>query len=639
MTVDEATVLESQMRPHENSPAPPTADAQDTAVAVVAEALRWLAEKPTVSRHVQAVRQLDAVYREQPALFRPLSVHVLRNFTLEPMEPLLKIAAYRHGTHLSVSYSGYDPLATLDADSAFHAGPDAVVVALRLEEFAPSLARNLLDTPPDAVLELANGVIETVVSFVNRVRATTGASIFVHNFETPIAPIAGLADSQDPRGQANLVRRMNVSLAEALVSVDGAYVLDIDGIFSSLGRHNCYDAGGERLSSAPYSRAGLSELADAYVRHLRALRGPEVKCIVVDCDQTLWGGIVGEDGSEGLSMGSDPRGRTYREFQGQLLTLRNRGLILAICSKNNAADVLDVLRTHPDCLVREGDFAAMRINWDEKDANIVSIAKELNLDPAQMLFVDDNPVECDRVQSSLPATRVLQWTPDGDFVRRFAQQPIFDSLVVTDEDRQRTELYRNEAQRRAAREESISAGDYLRSLKMVATVGRPSADHVGRLAQLTQRTNQFNLTTRRYDAAALHQLARDPDVVMVYLELSDRFGPSGIVGCGIVRRRDESAAIDTLLVSCRVIGRGVEAIMVNRMALLAREMGAAELIGEYIPTQKNAQVAGLYEQLGFAPCSTGEPGQYWRWALGGGLPSFQDWFEVRDEWMTMPNGQ
>ena len=639
MTLHEPTVLASEVPPRENGAAAPAPDAPDTAGHAIAETLRWLAEKPTVSRHVQAVRQLDGVYREQPALFTPLSMHVLRNFTLEPIEPLLKIAAYTRGTHLSVSYSGYDPLATLDTDNAFEAGPDAVVVALRLEEFAPSLVRNLLDTPRDAVLELANDVVETVASFVNRVHTRTGASIFVHNFETPIAPVGGLADSQDPRGQVNLVRRMNVSLAEALASVDGAYVLDIDGIFSIVGRHSCYDAGGERMSSAPYSRAGLSELAEAYVRHLRALRGPEVKCVVVDCDQTLWGGIVGEDGSEGLSMGSDPGGRIYREFQGQLLNLRNRGLILAICSKNNAADVLDVLHTHPDCLVREGDFAAMRINWDEKDANIVSIAKELNLDPAYMLFVDDSPVECDRVRLRLPATRVLQWTPDGDFVRRFAQQPLFDSLVVTNEDRQRTELYRSDAQRRAAREDAISADDYLRSLNMVATVGRPTDDHVGRLAQLTQRTNQFNLTTRRYDAATLHRLARDPDVAIVYLELRDRFGPSGIVGCGIVRRREDSAAIDTLLVSCRVIGRGVEAIMVNRMAVLAREMGAAELIGEYIPTQKNAQVAGLYKQLGFAPADTGEPGQYWRWALRDGLPSYQDWFEIVDEGVTPRNGQ
>jgi FkbH-like protein len=330
-------------------------------------------------------------------------------------------------------------------------------------------------------------------------------------------------------------------------------------------------------------------------------------------------------------LGESGAGRKHRDLQQRLLDLRRRGMVLALCSKNEEEDVLSVLRSHPDCLLREADFAATRINWDDKAENILAIADELNLGLEHVVFIDDNPLECEWVRTRLPDVRVVQWPADLEPGLTLDDLELFDSLVVTDEDRARTEMYRAEVKRKAARDQVASVDDYLRTLETVATVGTAAPQYLPRLAQLTQRTNQFNLTTRRYDVTALEELMRAEDTRVIWLDLRDRFGANGIVGCGILRRSLDAALIDTLLLSCRVIGRGAEAVLVNRLARLARDMGATTLVGEYIPSERNAQVADLYRRLGFEGPRPDGDGTNWRWALTQGLPSFPDWLEVVDQ--------
>jgi FkbH-like protein len=598
--------------------------AADDAPAILA----WLDEKPTLSRYVGAARRLDQLHDRYPDGLPSLNVGVVRNFTIEPIEPLLKVAGYRAGLRIQVGYSGYDPAVGVGLAQVVDNNPDVVVLALRLEELTPALTMDFLGTGPAAAAEIAEGAVEHVVSLAASIRASSRASILVHNFVTPRTPAGGLGDAQDPHGQLNTVRRMNVRLAERVREVDGAHIVDVDHLFANLGLRECDDNRGGRVSDAPLSQSALRVLAEAEVRHMRALRGPAAKCVVVDGDNTLWGGVVGEDGIAGLVLGETGAGRKFRDFQQRLLDLRRRGVVLAICSKNEEADVLEVLRAHPDSVLHEGDFAAMRINWDDKADNIVSIAGELNLSLQHVVFIDDNPVECEWVKTRLPAVRVIQWPGDLEEGATLEDLGLFDSLVVTDEDRWRTEMFKAEVKRRAARDEVASVDDYLRSLKMEATVGVAGPEHLARVAQLTQRTNQFNLTTRRYDVSALDKVLHDPDARVVWLGLSDRFGANGIVGCGIVRRLGEVAVVDTLLLSCRVLGRHAEKVIVNRLATLAVDMGAAMLVGEYIPSERNAQVADLYTRIGFEGPDAAEHGQVWRWKLAAGVPPVPDWFEI-----------
>jgi len=598
--------------------------------AALDEILAWLDEKPTLSRTIGAARRIDQLQSEL-GLLSAVSVLIVRNFTIEPIEPLLKVAASRVGLHLTVSYSGYDPgdedeLGALLAD----VGADVVFVALRLEELAPALTSDFLTTGSALAAELADDIVDRVVGLASAVRARSRATVLLHNFAMPLHAAGGLADAQDPDGQFNMVRRANIRLAEQIDDLEGAHLLDLDQVFGQLGLAQCYDERGHRNGDAPLSQAALRALADSQARHIRALRGPVAKCLVLDCDNTLWGGVVGEDGIAGLALGETGDGRRYRDFQQSILNLRRRGVVLAICSKNEEADVLDVLRKHPDCLLGEDDFAAKRINWDDKASNIASIAAELDLGLQHFVFIDDNPVECEWVKGQLPEVRVLQFPGDLDaHGGEIDNLGLFDSLVVTEEDRSRTQMYRAEAQRRTARAEVADVDDYLRSLKMEAIVGSAQPEHLARLAQLTQRTNQFNLTTRRYDVSSLGELVEAGDTAAVlWLELRDRFGSAGVVGCGIVRAAGEVATIDTFLMSCRVLGRHVESVMANQLARAARDMGATVLIGEFRPSERNAQVADLYTRLGFEGPEVGAEGSSWRWDLAGGDPPVPDWFEI-----------
>jgi FkbH-like protein len=607
----------------------PAIDAPDEVQSILA----WLDEKPTIARHVSAVRRLEQARDARPDRFADAKLLFVRNFTIEPIEPLLKIAAYRADLHVDVAYSGYDPAPGPELEGLLDTGPDAVVIALRLEELAPVLTDR--SKAPDAVdrAAMAEDVIDRVLGLARLVRKGCDGSIFVQNFASPAMPAAGLADTQSTAGELNLVRHMNVRLAERVGEIDGAFIVDIDHVLARIGLTNAYDERGDHVAGAPFTQDALRALAGAYVRHIRAASGPAVKCVVLDCDNTLWGGVVGEDGLEGIVLDDTGPGRRFTDLQKDLIVLRDRGIVLAICSKNEHDDVLDVLRNHPNTVLREDDFAAMRINWDDKAENITSIADELNLGLEHLVFVDDSDVECGWVSGRLRAVRVIQWPPPSSQGPRISDLPIFDSLVVTEEDRRRTEMYRSEAKRREARGDDLSLDDYLRSLEMIATVGTATSVELPRLAQLCQRTNQFNLTTRRHGAAELQQFASDPDSSVLWLDLADRFGSNGIVGCAVLRRSADDAVIDTLLLSCRVIGRGAESVLVNRLAIIAREMGAKTLIGEYIPSKRNGQVAELYARLGFDPAdSGGEPGRFWTWDLANGVPTDSAHIRTIDRW-------
>ncbi len=594
------------------------------------EILSWFEEKPTLSRYVGAVRRFDQLHDVRPNLFSDRSILVVRNFTVEPIEPFLRLAAYRAGVCLRVTYTGYDPAVDAVVSEVAAGDQEVVLLALRLEDLTSAITVDFLATKPADAHEIANRAVDRVVDLARGIRSRTRAAVLAHNFVTPVSPVGGIQDSQDPAGQLSLVRRMNLMIAEQIHVIDGAHVVDVDHLFSELGLRDCYDRRGDRTSGAPLSQLSLRALADCHVRHLKALQGPAVKCVIVDCDNTLWGGVIGEEGVAGIVLGDSGEGRRFQDFQRDLLNLRRRGTLLAICSKNEEADVLEVLRTHPDCILSEEDFATHRINWTDKADNIQSIVGELNLGLDHIVFIDDNPVECEWVSSRLPAVRVLKWPEDLEGADTLDDLLLFDSLAVTDEDRGRTEMYRAEGLRRSAREEAPSFEDYLRSLDMRATVGSARPEHLPRVAQLTQRTNQFNLTTRRYDVAALGDLADSAHAAVVWLDLRDHFGGHGIVGCGILRTAGPTAIIDTLLLSCRVLGREVEVVLVNRLARAAVDMGASVLVGQYLPSARNGQVADLYSRLGFDGPDGEEEGQTWRWSLAAGPPAVPDWFEIID---------
>ena len=410
----------------------------------------------------------------------------------------------------------------------------------------------------------------------------------------------------------------NVYLGELSRKHPNVLVLDAAALMTSLGYQNWFDPRLWYLTRCRLSGQAMKALAQSTVSLLRAWKGQTRKCVVLDLDNTLWGGVIGEDGMEGIALGEERIGLAFAEFQDELLNLSRKGILLVICSKNNEEDALAVFRQHPSMRLKETHFAARRINWQDKAANLRELAAELDLGLDSFVLIDDSPSERALIRAELPEVLVPEWPQDPMLYKSalldLAQTHLM-KLFITAEDRARTAMYRAQEGRRTLL--ASTCGDmesYYRSLDMTARIGFADSFTIPRVAQLTQKTNQFNLTTRRYSEADIRAMSESPDAMVLWLSLNDRYSDNGIVGVLIVRRISASEwMIDTFLLSCRVIGRTVENAFVGYLSrsLLARSAGA--LLGEYHPTQKNNLTANVYRDLGFQ--FTGERAGVTCWKL------------------------
>ena len=326
------------------------------------------------------------------------------------------------------------------------------------------------------------------------------------------------------------------------------------------------------------------------------------KCLVLDLDNTLWGGVLGEDGMDGIRIGGDYPGKAFRYFQEALLELSKSGVILTVCSKNNEADVVEVWEKHPEMVLRKEQFAAWRINWTDKATNIRALAEELNIGLDSMVFVDDNPTERELIRQALPMVSVPEFPAQPYELPRFFAglvEDYFKVYTVTEEDRHKTEQYKANAQRVQAQSGFTDFGAFLASLKMHLTIAKADEFSIPRIAQMTQKTNQFNLTTRRYTETDIRsKIAAGARIYT--LAVSDRFGDNGVTGCMII----ENGEIDTLLLSCRILGKGIETAFLRAIQNRLRAEGVMHLNAAYLPTAKNGQVADFYDRCGFTPTET-----------------------------------
>jgi FkbH-like protein len=350
---------------------------------------------------------------------------------------------------------------------------------------------------------------------------------------------------------------------------------------------------------------------------------PPRKCVVVDVDNTLWGGVIGEDGPDGISLGVEYPGSMYRRFQVYLKALRSQGTLLAINSKNNEHDVMDFLATSSESVLEHADFAACRINWQDKATNLRELAAELNIDLDSMVFVDDSEVECDLIASLLPQVLVRLFPKDPlripDFIQRF---PEMDVLHVTDEDRQRADSMKANTARDALRTEAADLDSFIRSLQIRLHLRLQPEGLIPRIAQLTQRTNQFNLTTRRYTEDDIRTLMHNGFVFT--LGMADRFSDYGTVSAAILRLDGAETEIDTLLLSCRAFGREVEHVFVDRVLREMASRGYQVVRASYSPTSKNGMVADFYDRCGFQRTTSDGPLVQYRRSLQDLAPNPTD---------------
>ena len=356
---------------------------------------------------------------------------------------------------------------------------------------------------------------------------------------------------------------------------------------------------------------------------------------MLDLDNTLWGGVIGEDGKAGIQLGHEGIGLAFVDVQRELLNLRQKGILLAICSKNNPEDAYEVIRNHPAMVLREEHFAAAEINWNDKAENIREIARRLNIGVDSLVFIDDSPVERQRVRSTFPEVAVPEWPLDPCESKRALGRiasEYFLKFNISEDDRRRGDMYHAQVERERLAGDAGNLEDFYRSLQMKITIGRADHETIPRVTELTQKTNQFNLTTRRYTEPEIASISADGECRVYWLKLEDRFGPNGIVGVLILRRECRKQwSIDTFLLSCRVIGRTVEEAFLGWTLRELKGLGATEIMGEYIPTAKNVIAANLYDKLGFTLIDTNDKRTMWTIDLEQRSITVPAWFEIADQ--------
>jgi FkbH-like protein len=397
----------------------------------------------------------------------------------------------------------------------------------------------------------------------------------------------------------DLYGKVTGQFQKELKTLNDIYYLDMSGIQRFVGVEKGYDSRSSYLYRCPYSIKMMRCLAEEITHFFKSKLKAAKKCIVLDCDNTLWGGVVGEDGLEGIELGNDFPGRAYKDFQRQLLVLHKQGTLLTLCSKNNEADVFEVFEKHDEMVLKKEHIAAYRINWQPKSRNIVEIAGELNIGIESLVFVDDNPVEIEEVRTELPEIECLLVDEDvAFFPDNFSAYRGFDKLELTREDRDRSEMIIVETKRQNLRA-SVSEVDFLNSLGLKIKVAPMDRVDLARVTQLINKTNQFNLTTRRRTSEEVGSLLGQSEYRIFTLRVDDNFGAYGLVGVGIFSIKNNTAVLDSFLISCRVLGRGVEDAFLSSISRGLHKEGIIELEGHFIPTHKNQPAAGFLQRHGF----------------------------------------
>jgi FkbH-like protein len=440
--------------------------------------------------------------------------------------------------------------------------------------------------------------VNLVKTFKNR----TGSKLVLTNCSIPTYSPYGICEVRTEYGLKEMVYDFNARLSDAFRSDPQVFLFDFNSFVAKYGEINVLDYRQFLVGDIKVSLSYIPHLAEELMGYVKANLGVNRKCIVLDLDNTLWGGIIGEDGFDRIDLSLKPPGMAFMEFQRVLLALYQRGVILAINSRNNEDEALRAIRDHPFMVLREEHFATMKINWSDKISNMKEIAQELNIGLDSIVYFDDDPINRELMSKAIPQIKTIDLPDDPSlYASTLMQINDFNTLVMTNEDRNRGEMYREEHKRTELKRSSSNLEDFLKQLEIRVTMKKANNFTIPRIAQLTLKTNQFNLTTRRYQEEDVETLAQDHTKLIGCAQTQDKFGDNGITGVYIVNKNhvDKEWFIDTFLLSCRVMGRGIEDAMMGYILSKAKEEGVIKVKAEFIPTKKNKPCEQLLPNFGF----------------------------------------
>ena len=535
---------------------------------------------------------------------KKLRIAILNSFTINGLEETLRVKCADEKIQCISHVGGYNQYIQeiLDENSSLYSfKPDLTFLILDVRTifgenyfFSYDIS---VEKRKEFVKNKSNELINLIKSFIKK----SNSKFVVTNLLIPSYTSFGILETKYEYGFHEMIRDFNSILSSNLRNESGVYVCDFDQFVKKYGEKNVFDYRKYFLGDIKISLDHIPIFADELMGYIKPMISKNRKCIVLDLDNTLWGGIVGEDGFDGISLGPTYPGNSFVEFQRILLSLWKRGIILAINSKNNPDDALQVIRKHPYMILKEEHFASTRINWNDKATNLKEISKELNIGLSSIVYFDDDPVNRELIRSIMPEVLTVELSNDPSlYAQSLTELNDFNILQITEEDFNRGQMYTQQKSRIELENNISNLDDFLQHLEIKVNIKNASNFTIPRISQLTLKTNQFNLTTKRYQEEDIKKFANSSNKIVGCAQVEDKFGDSGITSVFIINK-DSSLewSIDTFLLSCRVMGRKIEDAILSKILQKAKNEGVKKIIGNYIPTKKNIPCEKFLAENGF----------------------------------------
>lgn len=535
-----------------------------------------------------------------------IKIALLSSFTIDSLKPFIDLDCRIEGLFPEIylgPFNRYQEEVINTKSELYNFNPEIILFFIQLETLLPEdFKQKFVKMEKKDLEEEIARVVDLIKNLLSTLTKNTSSTVIFSNFIIPTFSPIGILDNKRPIGLKRFYKMINYKLEEHYQENKQIFILDLDELAAKFGKDDYINYPMYYRGALLLSEKFLPKLSSTLLGYIRALKAKNSKCIVLDLDNTLWGGIIGEDGLDGIKLNINYPGNEFVDFQRTILSLYNRGIILAVNSKNNEADALEVFNKHPYMQIKDSHLASYRINWQDKVQNIIELAKEINIGLDSMVFFDDNPVERARIKESIPEVKVVELPKSPTLYKKTLEDlNYFDTFALTKEDLTRGEKYYKKRKRDEVRLQVQTIDDFIKTLELIAIMKQADDFALPRVTSLINRTNQFNLTTKRYNEKEVQEIAKNTKDFNLYtLEVQDRFGEEGIVGVSLIRKESSKLwIIDTFLMSCRVIGRKIETAFLYKIINDAIEAKVEEIKAEFIPTKKNPLVKDFYKEHGF----------------------------------------
>jgi FkbH-like protein len=548
-------------------------------------------------------------YMNQVKIIKPknhknkIRIAFVGSFTLNGFEETIQVQCNDEKINCTTYNSPYNQFnqEILNEDSNLYKfKPDVIFLVIDSRTILEDLFYFPNINSEDEKKKYANKKFNEINNLIEIVTKKMQLKVVITNFTIPTYTSLGIYDSKTEYGIKEIILDLNKKLKILSKNIDSCYIYDFNSFVTKFGEKNVLDYKKMNYGDIKINFDIIPHLIYEFLGYVKPILGLNKKCIVLDLDNTLWGNIIGEDGFEGIKIGPYPEGRSFVEFQRVIKSLSENGIILAINSKNNQKDAMKVINEHPHMILREKDFSCIKINWNDKISNMKEISNELNIGLDSIVFFDDDPVNRELLRMSIPEINTIELPEDpSTYAQILRNLNDFNTLKITKDDTERKIMYGQEQNRQKLESNTENLNEYLKKLNIKIKIKLDDKITISRMSQLILKTNQFNLTTKRYQEEQIKEFVEDKTMVVGCSEVEDKFGENGITNVFIIKTKSNEWIIDTFVLSCRVMGRGIEEGILGKILEIAKSKGIEKITATFIPTEKNKPSENFLKNYGF----------------------------------------